>query len=258
MSFQHQLYFGQGRVFSRPVGTTGPWRWWGDMSALNFGGTTEKVKHQESFSGQKGTLADFAIGGDRTLSGTLHQLDQEALVQLLNGRVSTTAGGTVTGEPLPADLVVGDYIKLDKPYNVSSLVITDGTPTTPKTLPTSAYELSATHGSLEILNLPNDVVQPFKAAYTYAGAKEVALFADTPKQLQLRYEGINLANGGAPVIVEFYKVSTELLQELALITSGNSVAGIAFNAAILMDPSKPASGTLGQYGRFVEINNVTP
>lgn len=252
--FKHKLFFGQGRVFSRPVGTDGKWRWWGDVSALTTGGTTEKVTHSESFSGQKGKLADFPIGGDRTLAGTLHQLDQPALVQLLNGRVSSIAGGSVTAEPLPAGLVVGDYIKLDKPYNVSALTITDSTPSTPATIPPTAYDLDAAHGSLEILSLPVGAVQPFKAAYTHAGAEQVALFANTPPNLQLRYEGINLADGGSPVIVEFYKVSTQLLQELALITSGNAVAAMPFNAEILMDTSKPANGALGQFGRFVSIN----
>ena len=256
--FKHQLYFGQGRVFSRPVGSTAAWRFWGDMSALTVGGTTEKVSHTESFSGQKGKLADFAIGGDRTLGGTLHQLDTDTLVQLLNGRVSTIAGGTVTGEALPANLAAGDYIKLDKPYNVSALSIVDSTPSTPVALAPANYDLQAAHGALEILNIPTSgLTPPFKASYTYAGAKQVALFADTPKQLQLRYEGTNLADDGAPVIVEFYKVSTELLQELALITSGNAVAGIPFNAAVLMDTSKPATGALGQYGRFVQIDAVS-
>lgn len=252
--FQHKLFFGQGRVFSRPVDSTGAWRWWGDLSALGFGGTTEKVDHKESFSGQKGKLVDFPIGGDFNLNGTLHQLDSDGLVQLLNGRKTTIAGGTVTGEPLPADLAVGDYIKLDKPYNVSALTIVDSTPTTPVAFAPANYELQAAHGGLEILSIPGSgITPPFKASYTHAGGTQVAFFADKPPVLQLRYECLNLATG-KPMLVEFYKVSTEIMQELALITSGNTVAGLPFSAALLMDTSKPASGALGQYGRIVEIN----
>jgi hypothetical protein len=75
----------------------------------------------------------------------------------------------------------------------------------------------------------------------------VAFFNAPPKEMQLRYEGINLAEGNAPVIAEFYKISTAPLQELALITSGNELAGMAYEAECLADrharPTAPSDAS---------------
>lgn len=255
-------YYGQGRVFGRPYGTAGNggWRWFGDMSTLTFGGTDESASHKESYSGQKSKVRQFSIGGDRTLKGTIHQLDTAILADLLRGTVSTIAGGTVSAEAFPSGLAVGDVIKLDKPYNVTNVVITDSTPTTPKTLVLGTdYDLDAGHGSIEMLSLGTPAyTQPFKAAYTHAGARQVAFFNAAPQIIQLRYEGVNLAENNAPVIVEFYKVSAAPLQELALITDGNNLAGMGYEAECLADSSLPASGPLGRFGRFLTANPVTP
>ena len=254
-------FYGQGRIFLRPAGSigNGGWRWVGDMSTLTFGGTDETASHKESYSGQKAKVRSFSIGGDRTLKGTIHQMDTTILAELLRGTVSDIAAGTVTAEAFPATIAVGDVIKLDKPYNVSDLVITDSA-TTPMTLAPENYDFFAEHGSLELLSLPSApaLTQPFKAAYKHAGARQVAFFNSAPKLMQMRYEGVNLAEDNAPVIAEFYKISTAPLQELALITSGNDLAGMAYEAECLADSTRPANGPLGRFGRYVAINAIQP
>ena len=254
-------FYGQGRVFLRPAGSTGNggWRWAGDVSTLTFGGTDETASHKESYSGQKSKVRSFSIGGDRTIKGTWHQVDAVTIAELLRGTVSEIAAGTVTAEPFPATIAVGDVIKLDKPYNVSDLVITDSTGS-PVTLAPEHYDFFAEHGSLELLSLPTAPApsQPFKAAYKHAGARQVAFFNAAPKEMQLRYEGVNLAEGNAPVIAEFYKTSTAPLQELALITSGNELAGMAYEAECLADSTRPTNGPLGRFGRYVAINPIQP
>ena len=252
-------FYGQGRIFTRPddaVGNGG-WRWVGDMSSLTFGGTDETAGHKESYSGQKSKVRSFSLGGDRNLKGTWHQVDPVSIALQLRGTISEIAAGTVTGEVFPDDVAAGDVIKLDKPYNVSDLVITDSTGS-PVTLAPEYYDAFLEHGSIELLGLPSApaLTQPFKAAYKHAGARQVAFFNAPPKLTQLRYEGINLAEGNAPVIVEFYKVSTAPLQELALITSGNELAGMSYEAECLSDSRRPANGPLGRFGRYVQINPI--
>ena len=254
-------YYGNGRVFSRPFGTkgNGGWGWWGDVSALSFGGTDETASHKESYSGQKSEVRSFSIGGERTLKMTAHQVDPNSLAQHLRGTVTDIAAGSVTGELFPATVAVGDVIKLDKPYNVSDLVITDSSGA-PVTLDPVHYDAFLEHGSIELLSLPSapGLTQPFKAAYKQAGARQVAFFNSAPQIIQLRYEGINLAEGNAPVIAEFYKVSTTPLQEWALITNGNDLAGSSIDAKCLADSTRPASGPLGRFGRYVAINAIQP
>ena len=254
-------FYGLGRIFTRPVDSVGNggWSWVGDMSSLTFGGTDETASHKESYSGQKAKVRSFSIGGDRNIKGTWHQVDPVSIAQQLRGSISEIAAGTVTAEAFPSTIAVGDVIKLDKPYNVSDLVITDSTGS-PVTLAPEHYDFFAEHGSLELLSLPTAPAptQPFKAAYKHAGARQVAFFNSPPKELQLRYEGINLAEGNAPVIVEFYKVSAAPLQELALITSGNELASMSFDAECLSDSRRPANGPLGRFGRYVAINPIQP
>ncbi|VFR54785.1 Phage protein [plant metagenome] len=251
-------YFGQGRLLSRPAGTAGRggWRWWGDVSALTWAPTSETVRHRESYSGQKGTVRKFNFLNECPINGTLHQLDAVNLATLLNGTVTTIAGGSVAGESL-GSVAVGDLFRLDHP-GVSALVITDsaGTPTTvySQAAPNANFDVDPRFGALECLALPTPApTMPLLAAYTYAAAKQVAFLNAVPPTLALRYEGINLAEGGAPVVVEWYRVSSSLLQQWALITSGTDVAGTEFSLEALLDSSKSPAGALGQFGRFVAL-----
>lgn len=240
-------YYGQGRLFSRVRGTSA-WQWWGDVSALQFGGSEELATHKESFSGQRAVVRKFSIGGERTISGTLHQMDTDTLARLLRGKVSTIEEGEAQEEQL-GSAQVGQSLKLAAPYNVSNVIIKhDGT-----TLREGVdYDLRAAWGSIE-LRSATYAGKPLTAQYDYQGARQVAFFADSPQELELRYEGVNLAQGHAPVIVEFYKVSTQPLKSLSLITGGSELAGIEFEAEALLDASRPVSGALGQFGRFVQI-----
>lgn len=254
---QETYYYGQGKVYSRVHGSNGPWRWWGDLSALTFGGASEKVKHKESYSGSKATVRSFPIGKEMTLKGTLHQLDSDALAQQLWGAKSAIAGGSVTGETFPDDLVVGDIVKLDNAgitsaSGVSTLVVTDSAGT-PATLTRGThYNADDRFGSVEILSL-GAFTQPFKAAYTHAGGTQVNFMTQAQPIIEFRYEGINLAEDNAPVIVEFYKAATDTLEELALISDGTDVAGTSFSAEVLLDSSKPVGGDLGQFGRHILV-----
>ncbi|MNG03625.1 hypothetical protein D3C85_1484090 [compost metagenome] len=95
--------------------------------------------------------------------------------------------------------------------------------------------------------------QPLKAAYSYGASKQAAFLAGQRKNYALRYKGVNLAENGERCLVEVYKVSAGLLQTLALITSGNQLAGAPVTFGSLLDTSKPADGALGQYGRYVVL-----
>jgi hypothetical protein len=248
---QEKYYYGQGKVFSRPYGSGSAWRWWGDVSKLSYGGQSEKVKHKESFSGSKSTTRNFTIGKEMTVNATLHQLDGNALAENLWGLASDIASGSVTGEVLPNPLVAGDIIKLDYP-GVSSLVLTDSAGT-PATYGAGNYSHDGRFGSIEIITPPSGLTYPIKAAYSHAAGKRVNFLSQPQPILEFKYEGLNLAEGNAPVIFHFYKMATETLKELALITDGNDVAGVEISAEVLLDSSKPYDGVLGQFGQFIQV-----
>ncbi|WP_418647228.1 hypothetical protein ACNQFN_18710 [Thauera butanivorans] len=246
--------FGQGKFFSRPWNTPGAkWRWWGDVSAFTLQGAQEKVEHRESFSGNNALARSFNRSKGLTGNVTVHQFDKESIAQDLHGTITEIVGGSVVAEPL-GSVAAGDILALDY-MGVSALEIKDSTGT-PATIGASHYVLDARFGSIEFLSLPTSPapVMPLTAGYTYATQSQVAFLNATPPFIELRYEGINLAENGAPIIVELYKCESAMLQELALIQNANTVTGINKAVGVLLDTSKPAAGPLGQFGRFRELS----
>lgn len=248
-------YYGQGRIFlaerDATTGVPGAFRWVGDVSAFSIKLAVEKVEHKESYSGQRGLVRSFPIGKSATIDMTLHQVDTDNLSLTLNGSTSSVSTGTVSAEALPDDMVVGQEYILANP-GVSSVVITDSTGT-PLTLTADTdYTVDADFGRITILDL-GTYVQPFKAAYSYAARKSVGMFTTGQKNYALRYEGVNLAEGNAPVIADLYKLAPDPLAELALITTGNDVAGMQITGGVLLDSSKSATGALGQFGAITQV-----
>lgn len=255
MASPDQYYFGQGKLLLAEIsalGVTGGWRWVGNVTTLSGAFAEERIEPRESYTGTKSKARSFGISKDMTWSATLNSLISENLALFTDGTTTSIASGSATAEVLPTGLVAGDMVALAN-INVSSVVITDSAGS-PQTLPPAHYDLNAAVGSLTLLSLPTSPAptQPFKAAYTFGAAKQMAFFKASRKSVALRYEGINLAEDGAPVVMEIYKTSPSLLTELALINSGTDVTGIPVTFSALLDSRKPASGAMGQFGRFVQ------
>lgn len=253
---EETYFYGQGEIDAAPIvnGVLGKWRWIHDVSAMSIKFSSDKVEVEDSWSGQKSLARSFSMRKKGTVDMTLMSLSPENLAWVLHSTVVKRAAGSVTGEELPADLMAGDVIRLANP-GVSELIITDSSGA-PAELAPQHYALRANgaYGEVQLLDLPNPApTQPFKAAYDYAATKQVGIFTAAQPVVALRYKGINLAEGGAPVIVELFKVSTDPLQELALITDGNSVAGMPISGGILRDSSRPNTGDLGQFGRIIQL-----
>ncbi|HXD35433.1 MAG TPA: hypothetical protein VN624_02190 [Rhodanobacter sp.] len=250
-----KFFYGKGRVslaeLDASTGVPGAWRYIGDVSALSPKLTTEQVKHVESNSGQNIEVVNFDISKSMAIDATLHSLDADNLAMMLRGAVTTTAGGTASAESLGTTVAVGDEIYLANP-GVSDLVITDSTGT-PLTLTEGTdYDIDAAAGRVTIKNV-GTYMQPFKAAYTYAARKTVSIFTTAQKYYALRYDGLDLANSNAPVRLDLYKVSAGVLQELAMISTGNDVAGMQVTFAALGDQSKSPTSGLGQFGSITRV-----
>ena len=250
---KEEYFYGQGRVFLAPIiaGILGMWRWIGDVSSLKLALEIEHVEHKESYSGQKALARSFPIGKTATLTAILHSLEIDNLALTLFGKSLSTPGSTVTGEVLPNNMKAGDIAMLAH-QGVSNVAITDSAGGA-ATLDPKHYNVSP-HGTFELLSLPvPPPTQPFKAAYTYAATKAVGMFTAPQPLVALRYDGINLAENGAPVVFELYRVGTDPLKELPFVTDGNSVAGMEISGGVLIDPTKPANGDMGQFGRIIQV-----
>ncbi|MGB7480153.1 MAG: hypothetical protein WA924_07500, partial [Burkholderiaceae bacterium] len=212
-------FLGQGRLdiaARTAAGLPKALRWLGDVSEAKLSLTVESVKHKESHTGQRMLAKNIPIGKEAVFDFTPMELSRENLAMTLSGTSTTVAQGTVTAEALPDGLVAGDKVALKYPQ-VSDVVITDSS-VTPATVDSSKYEVNATYGTITIKDVAG-LTQPLKVAYTHEAVDSVSVFTAAQSEIFVRYEGINLAEGGAPIIVELYKVATEPLKELALITT---------------------------------------
>lgn len=230
----------------------GPYVSLGDASLLEGTLSETMVQHRESSSGRNLLVRNFGIEPIIAWNVALHKINVDTIARFGQGTVTEIESGSVTGETFPDDLVVGDVVQLDQ-YGPSSLVIMDSATPDPVLLAAEHYTYNA-YGDVEILSLPEPApTQPFVAAYSHAASREVAMLNARRKQYRLRYKGINLAEGDQPFILELYKVDAGLLQTLSLITSGNQLASAPVTFTSLGDLTKPASGRLGQFGRYIEI-----
>jgi hypothetical protein len=249
-------YYGQGRVSlalrDASTGAVGAYAWIGDVSAFTLKYTSDKVEHKESYSGQRGLVRSFPVGASMEIDMTLHQFDSTNLARILRSTVQSTSTGTATAEALgDTDTAVGDVLYLAHP-GVSDVVVTDSTGT-PLTLTAGTdYDLDANFGRVTIKNVTGYVL-PLKVAYSYKANSAVGMLTQGQSNYALKYEGLNLAEGNAPVIVDIFKLAPDIVQQLDLITSGNDVAPLSVTGAGLLDSSKSSSGVLGQFGSITQV-----
>jgi hypothetical protein len=254
MPIVEKYQYGQGRILLAPWTTTidpSSYQWIGDADSFSMKPTSDKVQHKESFSGQRGLVRNFPVGPalDITIKG--YQFDAAAIARVMRGKVSNQALGTVTAEALPDALTVGAEVYLANPF-VSSVVITDATTVSPKTLLEGTdYIVDANFGRVSLLNVTG-YTQPFAVAYSYAARNTVGILTQGQQLFALRYEEVNLAEGNEPRIVLVHKLAPDLVDELDFISSGNDVSGMSLTGSALLDSSKPATGDLGQFAAIIE------
>lgn len=246
---QETYYYGQGKLYiaiRNAMGRPGAQRWVGDVNTLNITLNTEKIEHKESYSGERAVVRRIPIGNSGEISAKWFDLSPENLALLLQGKVVEAASGTVTGEKLPDGIKAGERYSLANP-SVSEVVLTVAD--TPLVLDTD-YFVDENFGAIEFLT---DQVTGPEVAYQFDGSISTSLFTQQPEEVTLRYEGINLAENGAPVIVELYKVKFDPVSGLDLINNDNNLAGLETKAGMLIDTTRRADDKLGRFGRLTYV-----
>ena len=176
------MYFsGQGKVYAATpdvLGNPGAFNFLGNVSTLKISPKTTTTEHRESVSGQR--LTDLTLITEKSvgLELTLDEWLAANLALGLYGVSSVLAGGTITGEVLPAVLVQDDYVRLAQP-DISTLVITDST-STPVTLVlgTDYAITNAKTGMIQMLSALTGFTLPLLASYASAGATNINMFTE--------------------------------------------------------------------------------
>jgi hypothetical protein len=242
-SFQGKVYLGErDPATGKPLALT----WVGDAPTCQVKLSTSTSPRTESYSGNRVQTGLLNKGVTGALSLTLNWFSSKNLTIGLYGTANTIATGTVTSEPLPAELQVGDTFALDFP-NVSNLVITDST-ATPKTLVkgTDYTEESLAAGLGTLLNV-GTYTQPFKAAYSYAGGVDITMFTQLSPERYLLLDGINTVDESR-VLLRLYRCK---FNPAAQIDGINSDWGqIALDGAVLYDSINAADSNMGGFGKY--------
>lgn len=247
------VFSGQGKAYIAPRSVAGNPTLFRDLGNLDAKGVSVELKTElftvmETSSGARGPLARLPQAKDGMVSFGLDIWNADNIALQIFGSNTAVTSGTVTAETLPT-VAVGDIIALSKP-KASSIVLTDSAGT-PATLTENTHYVveDATWGRIRFLSL-GTFTQPFKAAYSYGAVTSVPMLSQNPPERAMRFELINTAAENAKVLVELYRVQFDPVKTLALIQDkGIHVADMS--AAVLIDTTKPADQTLGQYGRVV-------
>lgn len=246
------LFSLQGSLYSAVRNTTtgkpGKRTWLGNASTATLAINVNKSDKTESFSGTRGLYGSLVTSKGGTLNLTLDEFLPENLALGLHSTPVSVAAGAVAAESLPTGLVAGDEVQLDQRF-VSSLVLTDSN-ATPVTLEAGVhYELvSAAGGILRVLD-PTPLTQPFKAAYSYADATSLAIFANvTPPERWIFFDGVNTVTG-EKVILDLYRVQFDPVSDFGLIHE--DWGGLSLTGTLLVDPINLKDANLGGYGRMM-------
>ncbi|WP_427833615.1 hypothetical protein [Actinobacillus pleuropneumoniae] len=238
--------YGQGAVYLAerlPNGQPGAFRWLGDVSELSVSLSVEEFTHKESYSGQHQEVKKIITGKSGEVSIKFHEMSKENLSLMLLGEASTIKAGKVEQEALPENIQVGDRIALVH-QNVSDVKIAELKENTD-------FVVDAVFGTIEFLKEQKS--KKLTVAYSYSDVDVIALLTTNPKDLFLRFEGINLAETNEWNLVELYKINFNPTEALNLINNENALDALSAKAKVLADTTKTGDSTLGRFGRVVKI-----
>lgn len=222
MATEHvsEYFSGQGKLWIAPVmgGVIqhNKSRWVGNVPELTLETEVETEVHKESWSGRR--AKDLVLKKEKSLKFTakLEEFTKENLALGFQATVDSVPAGAAADVESAADLEVGDVWFLPH-RNVNTLAVTDSTATPVTLVAGEHYTVDEMFGRVQLLK-KTGLKFPLKASYKYAAASRLDLLKTNAEGWYLRFEGLNTANGNAPVLVEVFKSDLSPTKTLNLIT----------------------------------------
>ncbi|ULU26593.1 hypothetical protein [Dyella terrae] len=248
-SFQGRVLLGTRQANGGPASL----QWVGDVTPCQIKLSTSTDDAFDSYTGLRQQIGRMIKQTKCDLSMTFKQWSPGALAVGMYATPLVVAGGTVTGEVLP-QVVAGDNIKLAQ-NGISALAITDSS-ATPQTVPPANYQIpqspvAANNNGIVIMNNVGTFTQPFKAAYTYAGATNVAMFTQPAPERYFVLDGVDTETGDA-VLIRLYRLRIDPISQLDVINDG--YGSLPCSGSVLYDPLNAADPTLGGFGRIERVS----
>jgi hypothetical protein len=244
----NSYYSGQGIVMlakrdanGEPMGFTPI----GNVSDLKISVSVSTIEHKESQTGQRAIDLRLTTETKSALSMTVENFIAANLADALRGSNTQKMGGTVTAEPVKAYL--GKVVAL-KHIRVSNVAVKDGASTL---VAGTDYEVNEDAGSIRFKDTISGVADgdTLSVSYSYGAQVQVDALTEGAKELYMRFEGLNTAEGNVPVVVEVFKFLTDPLKELSLIS--DSIQQFTLEGSVLADSTK-TSGS--KFFRVTKLN----
>ncbi|OKP27609.1 hypothetical protein [Serratia fonticola] len=235
-------YYGQGKVFlARRLadGRTGAMRWVGDVSALNVNFTFEQQVTKVSRGGVLLPAQLYKTAQSASISSTWHYFSMENLALVLGAEPIVEPFSIKSEDEFPAGIIKGDIYSLPHTtvFNVKIAGLENDID----------YIVDQQWGTIEFLVTPANKSHLVK--YEHLQNQSLPLFTSTPVELSLRYQGVNMAQDNAPILVELYRLVLEPLATLELINTSNNMPGMEMTAQLLADLSRKNTSQFGYFGR---------
>lgn len=193
MSTVTKYYSLQGRLSLAerlPNGKPGRVRWLQNAASVELGIEISEEAIKESHSGARAKDFIHSIENAINISYNLHGFTLATIAAALWASQHQVAAGTITEEPLPEDLEVGDYFKLDHEHTSDwALEDSAGTPTELEEGEHYAI-VSAFAGHGQILDLTG-LTPPILASYSHAATNALALLQKKTDECYLMFDGID-------------------------------------------------------------------
>lgn len=254
MTIEVHKFAPQGKILIalRTAGVPGIFNETGCADDLSVSFSTDRFQHKETCTGQHGIDAEGITGNTGTIATTLTDFTVFNMLLALSGTLiaAATTPTSVSAEVLPTGITVGQYAALGgaTPHqNITSLVLTDSTPSTPITLVLGTdYVVDVGAGTVQFLTIPG--TQPYKAAYSHQNDAQIALLTAGQNEYYFRFNAINTQNSNKLSIVELYRVRFDPTSKFDLLPA--ELSTFPLSGSLLLDSTKPFGGQLGQYGRI--------
>jgi hypothetical protein len=239
MAQSHYTYIGSGDIYLREAGSAAGLTKIGVISKLD-------LSAEEEAKSLRGGRGNPVVNEIRRVSGvtavfTLHGFNKADLAIALRGAGATVAAASITGEEHVA--YKGALIRLAR-VNPSTVVVKNEAGTTTYVAGTD-YTVSP--GGVHITDA-SSIVNGDTVQIDYAHGEEdvIEAFVNSGKEFEMYFDGINEADSGKAVTVDFYRFKPGVLKSLPLF--GEDFAAFEIEGALLADASK-AAGT-SQYFRI--------
>lgn len=232
----YKPFLTSGQVYIRNAATpTGPRYPIGNVSELKLVTDEEVIEQKDFTSPGGGTHAEVRRISSVTASMILHDLNADNLALALRGSASSVVAGTITDEAHTA--YAGSLIRLAHP-GPADVVVTSAVGDTTY----NDYEVRAegvfVHATGDIATAAAADGVDVKIAYKHEGYTAIETLTTGGANWEISFGGINEADSNKPVLVDLWKVSLGVTNELGLIT--DALGSVALEGKCLKDPTKGA------------------